>query len=212
MRIIDFKETQCTHCYKCVRYCDVKAVMIKDGKAEIIEDKCILCGHCLHVCPQSAKTMISDLDTVKYYTRTGVKTVVSLAPAYQGFFRETTLGQLHTALCRLGFADVRETAEGAAAVTAEYSRILHEGKMKNIITTCCPSINDLIEIYYPKLVPYMAPVVSPMVAHGRMLKKEYGEDTKVVFIGPCIAKKKESLDPRNAGSIDAVLNFNDIRR
>ena len=122
MRIIDFKETQCTHCYKCVRYCDVKAVMIKDGKAEIIEDKCILCGHCLHVCPQSAKTMISDLDTVKYYIRTGVKTVVSLVPAYQGFFRETTLGQLHTALCRLGFAAVRETAEGAAAVTAEYSR------------------------------------------------------------------------------------------
>ena len=211
MRIIDFKETQCAHCYKCVRNCDVKAVMIKDGKAEIIEDKCILCGHCLHVCPQSAKTMISDIDTVKYYIRTGVKTVVSLAPAYKGFFREGTLGQLCEALRRLGFAEVRETAEGAAAVTEEYSRLLKEGKMENIITTCCPSVNDLIEIYYPKLVSYMAPVVSPMVAHGRMLKKEYGEEVKVVFVGPCIAKKKESVDPRNEGSIDAVLNFNDIR-
>ncbi len=212
MRIIDFKETRCTHCYKCVRYCDVKAVMIRNSKAEIIEDKCVLCGHCLHVCPQSAKTMISDLDTVKYFIKTGVKTVVSLAPAYMGFLREGTIGQLHEAFRQLGFADVRETAEGAAAVTAEYAKLLKEGTMENIITTCCPSVNDLIEIYYPKLVPLMAPVVSPMVAHGRMLKKEYGKETKVVFVGPCIAKKKESLDPRNAGSIDAVLNFNDIRQ
>ena len=119
MRIIDFKETRCTHCYKCVRYCDVKAVMIRNSKAEIIEDKCVLCGHCLHVCPQSAKTMISDLDTVKYFIKTGVKTVVSLAPAYMGFLREGTIGQIHEAFRQLGFADVRETAEGAAAVTAE---------------------------------------------------------------------------------------------
>ncbi len=212
MRIIDFKETKCTHCYKCVRYCDVKAIMIRDGRAEIIEDKCVLCGHCLHVCPQSAKTMASDLDAVRYYLRRGEKTVVSLAPAYMGFFRGVTLGQIHEAFRRLGFADVRETAEGAAAVTREYAQLLKEGTMENIITTCCPSVNDLIEIYYPQLVPYMAPVVSPMVAHGRMLKKEYGADTKVVFVGPCIAKKKESADPRNARSIDAVLNFNDIQR
>lgn len=211
MRIIDFKETRCMHCYKCVRYCDVKAIMIKDGRAEVIEEKCVLCGHCLHVCPQSAKTMASDLDTVKYYLRQGERVVVSLAPAYMGFFTKTTLGQLHEAFRKLGFADVRETAEGAAAVTQEYAQLLQEGKMENIITTCCPSVNDLIEIYYPQLVSFMAPVVSPMVAHGRMLKKEYGADTKVVFVGPCIAKKKESVDPRNEDSIDAVLNFNDIQ-
>ena len=170
MRIIDFKESKCMHCYKCVRYCDVKAVMIKDGRAEVIEDKCVLCGHCLHVCPQSAKTMASDLDTVKYYIRQGHRVVVSLAPAYMGFLQEGTIGQIHEAFRKLGFFDVRETAEGAAAVTAEYAKLLEDGKMENIITTCCPSVNDLIEIYYPRLVPYMAPVVSPMVAHGRMLK------------------------------------------
>ena len=212
MRIIDFKESKCMHCYKCVRYCDVKAVMIKDGRAEVIEDKCVLCGHCLHVCPQSAKTMASDLDTVKYYIRQGHRVVASLAPAYMGFLQEGTIGQIHEAFRKLGFFDVRETAEGAAAVTGEYAKLLEDGKMENIITTCCPSVNDLIEIYYPRLVPYMAPVVSPMVAHGRMLKKEYGEDVKVVFVGPCIAKKKESTDPRNFDSIDAVLNFNDIRK
>lgn len=212
MKIIEFNAKKCMHCYKCVRNCDVKAIMIKDGGAHVIEDSCILCGHCLHVCPQSAKTMASDLDAVKYYMKRGVKTVVSLAPAYKGFLPEVTLGQIHEAFRRLGFFDVRETAEGAAVVTEEYARLLSEGKMDNIITTCCPSVNDLIEIYYPELVPSMAPVVSPMVAHGRMLKKEYGEDVKVVFVGPCIAKKKESMDPRSAGSIDAVLNFNDIKK
>lgn len=212
MRIIEFNANKCMHCYKCVRYCDVKAIMIKGGGAEVIEDGCVLCGHCLHVCPQSAKTMASDLDVVKYYIKRGVRTVVSLAPAYMGFFPEITLGQMNHAFKKLGFMDVRETAEGAAAVTKEYSELLSEGRMKNIITTCCPSVNDLIEIYYPSLIPYMAPVVSPMVAHGRMLKKEYGGDTKVVFVGPCIAKKKEAADPRNQKSIDAVLNFNDIRQ
>lgn len=212
MKIIEFKANACMHCYKCVRYCDLKAIRIRDGMAEIIEEKCVLCGHCLHVCPQSAKTMVSDLDKVKYFLRTGVKTVVSLAPSYVGFLPEASIGQIHEAFRRLGFADVRETAEGAAIVTREYARLLQEGTMENIITTCCPSVNDLIEIYYPSLVPYLAPVVSPMAAHGRMLKKEYGPDAKVVFVGPCIAKKKESADPRNDKSIDAVLNFNDLRR
>ena len=126
MRIIDFKESKCMHCYKCVRYCDVKAVMIKDGRAEVIEDKCVLCGHCLHVCPQSAKTMASDLDTVKYYIRQGHRVVASLAPAYMGFLQEGTIGQIHEAFRKLGFFDVRETAEGAAAVTGEYAKLLED--------------------------------------------------------------------------------------
>lgn len=212
MRIIEFNANKCMHCYKCVRNCDVKAIMIKDGGAQVIEDSCVLCGHCLHVCPQSAKTMVSDLDAVKYYIKRGIKTVVSLAPAYMGFFPDMTPGRMREAFRKLGFYDMRETAEGAAVVTDEYAKLLDEGRMENIITTCCPSVNDLIEIYYPSLVPYLAPVVSPMVAHGRMLKKEYGEDVRIVFVGPCIAKKKEAADPRNAKSIDAVLNFNDIRR
>ena len=116
------------------------------------------------------------------------------------------------ALLRLGFEDVRETSEGAAFVTAEYTKLLAEHKMENIITTCCPSANDLVEIYYPQLIPYLAPVVSPMIAHGKLLKEELGRDVKVVFLGPCIAKKKEAMDLRHEGYIDAVLNFNDINK
>lgn len=211
MAIIDFKATKCRHCYKCVRNCEVKAIMVKDGRAEIMPENCILCGRCLQICPQSAKTLVSDLHMVRYMIQRGVKVVVSMAPAYMGLLKYNTIGQVRGALLRLGFADVRETSEGAALVTAEYDRIMQEGTMENIITTCCPSANDLIEKYYPSLVPWMAPVVSPMIAHGMMLKKEYGMDTKVVFLGPCIAKKQEAQDVRHSGYIDAVLNFNDIQ-
>ena len=212
MAIIDFKATKCKHCYKCVRNCEVKAIMIKDERAEIMPDKCILCGKCMQVCPQSAKTLVSDLDLVKGFLAAGDKVGVSIAPSYMGLLKYTTIGQGHGALQKLGFAEVRETSEGAAVVTSEYTKLLEAGEMETIITTCCPSVNDLIEIYYPSLIPYLAPVVSPMIAHGRMLKEEFGQDTKVVFLGPCIAKKKESMDPRHDSCIDAVLNFNDINQ
>jgi len=166
----------------------------------------------MQVCPQSAKTLISDLELVKEYIRQGKRTVISLAPSYMGLLKYSSIGQVNGALKKLGFSDVRETAEGAALVTAEYTRLLEEGKMDTIITTCCPGVNDLIEIYYPQLIGHLAPVVSPMIAHGKLLKREMGYDTKVVFLGPCIAKKKESEDPRHAGYIDAVLNFADLKR
>lgn len=211
MAIIDFKATKCKHCYKCVRNCEVKAIMIKDGRAEIMPEKCILCGTCLQICPQSAKKLVSDLGQVKSWIMSGQKVVVSMAPSYMGLLKFKTIGQVKAAMKKLGFTDIRETSEGAVLVTEEYTRLLQEGKMENIIATCCPSANDLIEIYYPQLIPYMAPVVSPMIAHGKLLKKEYGQDTKVVFVGPCIAKKKESQDPRHSDCIDAVLNFTEIQ-
>ena len=212
MGIIDFKATKCKHCYKCVRYCEVKAIQVKDERAVIMPDKCILCGHCLRICPQSAKTLNSDLEKVKRYIAAGERVVVSIAPSYMGLLKYKTIGQVRAALMRLGFEDVRETSEGAAFVTAEYTKLLNEHQMENIITTCCPSVNDLIEIYYPQLIPYLAPVVSPMIAHGLLLKKELGSQVKVVFLGPCIAKKKEAMDPRHEDCIDAVLNFNDINQ
>ena len=208
--IIDFKATKCRHCYKCVRYCAVKAVQVKEGRAVIMPDKCVLCGHCLRICPQSAKTLTSELERVKGFLRAGERVVVSIAPSYLGLLKFQRPGQVRAALRRLGFEDVRETAEGAAFVTAEYAKLLAEHKMENIITTCCPSINDLIEIYYPQLIPYLAPVVSPMIAHGKILKAELGNDVRVVFLGPCIAKKKEARDERHDDVIDAVLDFNDI--
>ena len=212
MNVIGFKEAKCKNCFKCVRICDVKAITIKNEQAHIMNDKCILCGHCLEACPQNAKTFISDLDLVKSYLKSNTKTVVSIAPSYLGVLDFDSPGQVFTALRNLGFTAVRETAEGAAYVTQEYENLLTLGKMDNIITTCCPSVNDLIEIYYPSLTQYMAPVVSPMIAHGKLIKKLYGDDTKIVFLGPCIAKKREAVgDDRTRGYIDAVITFQEFK-
>lgn len=208
MNVIRFQEAQCKNCYKCVRVCDVKAIAVKNEQAQIMDDHCILCGHCLSACPQNAKSLVSDLERVKLFLKSGLKTVVSIAPSFAGALDYEKPGQLVAALKELGFSQVRETAEGAAYVTAEYIKLIEEGKMENIITTCCPTVNDMIEIYYPELTPFMAPVVSPMIAHGKLLKKELGQDVKVVFLGPCIAKKREAEgDLRVQGAVDAVINF-----
>lgn len=211
MKVIDFHDANCKHCYKCVRNCSVKAISVKNEQAHIIRDACIHCGHCLEVCPQNAKTFASDMDRVKSYLRQGIKTIISIAPSYLGVLKYEKPGQVVDALLKLGFSEVRETAEGAALVTKEYQRILEEGEMENMITTCCPSMNDLIEKYYPSLTKYMIPVVSPMIAHGRLIKSIYGEDVKVVFLGPCIAKKEEGVgDQRVMGAINALLTFEEL--
>ena len=211
MRVIDFKDAKCRHCYKCVRHCAVKAISVRDEQARIMVDHCINCGRCLEVCPQNAKTFASDLDRVKGYLHQGAKTIISIAPSYAGVLEFDTPGQVVDALQKLGFYEVRETAEGAAMVTNEYKKLVRAGGMPNIITTCCPSVNDLIEKYYPDCAKLMAPVVSPMVAHGRYIKKIYGPDVKVVFLGPCIAKKQEAIgDERVRGAIDAILTFEEL--
>lgn len=213
MNVIGFKEAKCKNCYKCVRTCEVKAIQVKNEQAQIINDMCILCGHCLEACPQNAKTFISDLEKVKDYIASGYKTVISMAPSYAGIMKFNNSGQIVTALKKLGFYQVRETAEGAVYVTNEYERLIREGKMRNIITTSCPSANDLIEIYYPSLVDEMAPVVSPMIAHGKMIREVLKEEVKIVFLGPCMAKKREAQgDERTRGYIDAVINFEEIEK
>lgn len=211
MKIIDFKDARCRHCYKCVRHCNVKAIAIKNRQAHIMEYHCIHCGHCLEACPQNAKTFASDLERVQSYIRRGMQVIISMAPSYLSVLGYEHPGQVVDAILRLGFSQVRETSEGAAYVTREYARLIEEGIMDNIITTCCPSMNDLIEKYYPSLVPWMAPVVSPMIAHGRIIKDMYGKDTRVVFLGPCIAKKEEARgDERVAGSVDAIITFEEL--
>ncbi|GAA0181174.1 [Fe-Fe] hydrogenase large subunit C-terminal domain-containing protein [Clostridium sediminicola] len=208
MQFINFHSQNCKNCYKCLRSCHVKAIKILDDKAEIMEDKCIACGQCLVVCPQEARYIKSDMEIVKDYINNGDKVVVSIAPSFIGSFLVEQGEQLVTGLKKIGFFAVEETAIGAEVVSKEYNRYINENKPESIITTCCPSTNYLIEKYYPSLIKYMLPVVSPMVAHGKMIKDEYGEDAKVVFIGPCISKKYEAKD--NEDSVDAVITFEEL--
>ena len=210
MNIIDFGGSRCNHCYKCVRSCSVKAIDLLDSQAVVAADRCTLCGRCFTVCPQNAKTLRSDLSLAKRLVHSGRRTILSLDPSYLGLFSEFEPERAVGALCRLGFGQVRETAEGASNVTAEYVRLLQKGQMDNIISSACPSATAYIEMYYPELTACLAPVVSPMIAHAMQIKQLLGEDTAVVFATPCLAARAEARDARHAGLVDAVLDFDEL--
>ena len=202
---LEFKPVQCKDCYRCLRECPVKAINIKDHHAQIIEEHCILCGHCTKVCPQKAKIEHSEIDVVRALLKSSAKVAATVAPSFISSFGQEDFTMLRIALAKLGFAIAEETAVGAQAVTEEYKRVLNKGEMKNFITSACPAACRLIQMYYPKALPYLAPVDSPMVAHAKMLRRN-DPSLKVVFIGPCIAKKREA----DEHGIDAVLTFEEL--
>ncbi len=206
MSIIQLKEANCKSCYKCVRNCEVKSISFKSDQARIIDDDCVLCGKCTLICPQNAKEIKSDLGKVRKAVAAGVPLYVSVAPSYVAAFSGVSFPALWAGLKQLGFAGAEETAVGAQNVSREYAKLMQAGEMHNIITTCCPTVNLLVEKYYPDLKPYLAPVVAPATAHARMLKKAHPE-AKVVFVGPCISKKYEA---ESGDDIFAVLLFEEL--
>ncbi len=210
--IIKLNKSNCKNCYKCIRNCPVKSIAYRDEQIHIIGDECIYCGNCLLICPQNAKSINSDLPKVKKAIKSGEKLYVSLAPSYIAAFQQCGILEISAALKQLGFAHVEETAIGAEQVTREYEKLVQKHRMKNILTSACPSVNLLIEKNYPSLVPQLAPVVTPVIAHSRMMKEIYGVRAKVVFIGPCISKKFECLDPDNGNALFAVLTFEELEK
>lgn len=211
MKFIHFEFEKCNHCYKCLRTCPSKAITILESYSEIVDDMCIKCGQCQEVCPQGALTIISDVEKVKLAIASKKKTLVSLAPSFVGAFDLDDANQMVTALKDLGFDVVEETAIGAEIISDYYKEYIEESNHENLITTSCPSANYLIEQYYPKLVENMIPVVSPMLAHGKMMKHKYGMDSYMVFIGPCLAKKAEAEEPQHRDLINAVLTFEELK-
>ncbi len=203
---LEFRNAKCKDCYKCLRECPVKAIDIKGHQAEIIEDRCILCGHCTLVCPQNAKVVHSEINEVRALLAGSDKVIASVAPSFISSFGLSDFGVMKLALAKLGFFDAEETAVGAQAVTQEYANLLKSGQFKNFITSACPAVCRMIQEYYPKALKYLAPVDSPMVAHAKILKKQH-PDAKIVFVGPCIAKKREAEE---CHLIDNVLTFEDV--
>lgn len=208
MSIIKLKEANCKGCYKCIRHCDLKAIDFSNEQARIRENDCVLCGKCTIVCPQNAKQIVCDLPEVKQLVKRGAKLYASLAPSFVSAFTGATFVQMSAALKKLGFSVVEETAIGAAKVSLEYAKILTEQKPRNMITSCCPTAILLVEKYYPTLIPYLAPVVTPATAHAKLMKSTYGADGKVIFFGPCISKKHEAAE---ADNIDYVLLFEELK-
>lgn len=212
INIIKFKKANCKNCYKCIRSCPVKAISFNNDQAQVIEDNCILCGNCLKVCTQNAKNVADEIGKVKEFIEKKYRVYASIAPSFPSAFKSHNPQALFFALEKLGFFHIEETAIGAFAVSREYEKLIKKNNMKNIITTACPVVVSLVEKYYPSAIEYLAPVVSPMIAHAKMLKHTYGENIKVVFIGPCLAKKKEYMDGENDYLIDAVITFDELKK
>lgn len=206
---LTLKKSNCKNCYKCIRHCPVKAIKFSGNQAHIIGNECILCGHCFVVCPQNAKEIVGEVEKVKVLLQSGDPVIVSLAPSFIANYDGSGINAMRKALKQLGFHDVEETAIGATIVKNEYQRLLDEEFRDIIITSCCHSINLLIQKYFPKQLEFLADVMSPMQAHCQDIKRRY-PNAKTVFIGPCVAKKDEA--DHYEGIVDAVLTFEELTR
>ena len=203
--VLSLKKSNCKNCHRCIRKCPVKSIRFTGHQAHIISDECILCGQCFVVCPQEAKEIVDDRDRVRVMLAGSAPVIASIDPSFFAVWDDCGINSMRKALKALGFADAEETAIGATIVKREYERLLREAKQDVIISSSCSSINLLIEKHFPELRQYLAPVVSPMIAHAMDIKRRV-PDAKVVFIGPCVSKKDECVGT----AVDAVLTFEEF--
>ena len=204
---LTLKKSNCKNCYKCIRHCPVKSIRFSGNQAHIIGNECILCGHCFVVCPQNAKEIVDGTEKARVLLQGNEPVVISLAPSFIANYEGVGIESMRKALKALGFYDVEETALGATIVKNEYERLLREEKRDIIITSCCHSVNLLIQKYFPSCLDYLADVMSPMQAHCADIKRRI-PNAKTVFVGPCVAKKDEAEYYESI--VDAVLTFEEL--
>ena len=211
MSVISTETRLCRICYRCVRSCPVKAIRVHADRVQVVEERCIDCASCVTACPQGAMSVRDDVPVVQQAISQGRRVVASVDPSAPAFFPVESFGQIESALRCLGFSDAAEAAAGAVMVGAELGQTLRKtAQPRPVITTSCPAVVLLVQKYHPHLVPNLAPIVSPMIAHGRWLKRVFGADSFVVYLGPCVAKKVEISDQDLLGSVDAVLTFTEL--
>lgn len=204
---LTLKKSNCKNCYKCIRHCPVKSIRFSANQAHIVENECILCGQCFVVCPQDAKEIINEVEKARVLIQTGAHVYASIAPSFVANYEGFGIESLRKALKKLGFYDVEETAIGATYVKNEYDRLLNSEDQDIIISSCCNTVNLLIQKYYPNALKYLANVMSPMQAHCENIKKR-DPNAKTIFIGPCLSKKEEA--DRYKGIVDCVLTFEEL--
>lgn len=200
-------KNECVDCYKCVRQCSMKAIRIENGHASVIPEKCIACGHCVLICPSEAKKIRNDINRARAVLTAKKRVFVSLAPSWAGFW-SCGAEKLIASLKKLGFEGVSETALGAQEVSIEVTKLLSKRENKIHISSACPAIVDYVRLYMPEYTKFITPMGSPAMTHAKLLKKRYGDDIGVVFIGPCIAKKNEA--DKNPDLIDVSLTFHEV--
>ena len=204
------KKRECQDCHKCIRECPVKAIRVQDGYTRVVPELCIMCGNCVLACPCSAKCVRDDLPSAKELLASGRKVVVSLAPSFVAQFPGIRPGQLIHALKELGFHAVSETALGAQQVSASVFNLMRTEPKQIWISSACPVVVDFVSKYHAECQPHVSSILSPLLTHCKMLRMHYGDDIATVFIGPCIAKKKEA--DQHPELLDAVLTFEDLDR
>jgi len=202
---------KCRVCYTCVRECPAKAIRIYNGQAEVIQERCIGCGNCFKVCTQQAKKVRSSIEKVEILIDMGKQVVATVAPSFAAEFNEMDYRKFAGILRTLGFSHVIEVAFGADLVSYHFKELVTNNPDKHYISTSCPSIVSYIEKFHPGLVRNLAPIASPMIAIGRVIHQIYGDDTEIVFIGPCLAKKDEAEREDMKGIISEVLTFSELR-
>lgn len=208
--IVNTIRQNCRRCYSCVRECPAKAIRVDGGQAVVMVERCISCGHCVKTCSQDAKIVFSGIPQVLYDLLPSGNTVALIAPSFPASF-PVNYAKVASGLRAIGFTKVIETAFGADLISTLYQDCFEQNDDEPIISSACPAIYNYIEKYFVELVPNLAKVVSPMIAMGRYIKKNYGETTKVVFIGPCVAKKSEYIDNDVDDAIDCVLTFKELK-
>jgi len=201
------KESNCRNCYKCIRHCPVKSISFSSNQAQIVGEECVLCGQCFVVCPQNAKEIRSDIGKAKALIESGAEVYASIAPSFVANYEGMTIGSMEKALKALGFSGTEETALGATMVKKRYDEMVDEARQSVVISSCCHTVNLLIQKHYPEAVRHIAQVQSPMTAHCQSIKKRYPQ-AKTVFIGPCISKKAEAEAYPDA--VDCVLTFEEL--
>jgi len=211
MSIVYTDKEKCKGCYACIRGCPCKAIRVREGLAEVIRERCIACGTCIKVCVPRAKQVESDMGIVWQLLAQYTNVIVILSASFPAALLKCRPGQLVAALKKLGFSEVMEDAFGAELVGQEYAQLLSKDKDRLVLSSNCPAVVAYIEKYYPRLIDNLAPIVSPMIAMGRVIKWQHNPEAKVVFIGPCVAKKAEAVDENVTGVIDAVLTFAELK-
>lgn len=206
---LTLKKSNCKNCYKCIRSCPVKSIRFSGDLAHIIADECVLCGQCYVVCPHNAQEIASELEKVKVLLQSGDKTIISVDPSFVSYYQGSGIEAFREAAKKAGFFDVSEAASAGATVKHEYENVIKNERESVIITSCCPSVNLMIQKHYPELIKYLSDTMSHVQVNALSIKKKY-EDAKVVFVGPCIARKDDAR--RNEGIIDAVLTFDEYNQ
>ena len=198
-----FARKGCRECYACVRVCPADAIVIKDGQADILADRCIFCGRCSKACPQHYRVEKMSISSVKEFIKSGENVIASVAPSFASAFGNQSL-KIPAVLRKLGFSHVEDSGITTKPIFDIYNTYADKDDNKNYITSMCPTIDYLIQKHYPELTDSIIPVVPPFISHGRFLKHKYGAQSKVVFIGPCVAKK---TDAAKEICVDEVLTF-----